>query len=464
MRFLLLTDPAHPVNVVVVLTDQQRWDTTGLGGCPLDLTPNLDRLGRAGTYATCAVTPQPVCAPARAAFQTGRWPTDTGVYRNNIPLPKDARTLGHYFAEAGYETALIGKWHLASADPVPLEERAGYEYWLAANLLEFTSDAYHTTVFDTAGQPVELPGYRADALTDAAIRFLTHRDHSRPFLLVLSLLEPHHQNHTDSYPAPVGYAERYQGRWMPADLAALDGNAAQSIGGYFGQVKRVDECLGRITDALISLGVNDDTVLAYTADHGNHFKTRNEEYKRSCHDSSVRVPMVLSGSVFTGGGQITEPVSLLDLAPTLCDAAGLPLNPDFAGRSLLDAVRNHGRSTDIGWRPASLIQISESQVGRAMRSCRWKYAIRAPGLDGWDHPGARDYVEDALYDLDSDPHELANLVAYATFEPVLEECRRTITRLMMEAGEVEPRISPAIREPAGQRSPEPSRAAPTRLA
>lgn len=105
-------DPTTPPNVVLFLTDQQRWDTTGLGGCPLELTPNLDRIGCRGTHVVNAVTPQPVCAPARAALQTGRWPTQTGVYRNGIPLPTPERTLGHRFAEAGYETALIGKWHL----------------------------------------------------------------------------------------------------------------------------------------------------------------------------------------------------------------------------------------------------------------------------------------------------------------------------------------------------------------
>jgi len=83
------TPASERTNVVIVLTDQQRWDTLGVAGCPLDVTPYLDRLARAGTYALDAVTPQPVCAPARAALQTGRWPTLTGVHRNDIPLLSD---------------------------------------------------------------------------------------------------------------------------------------------------------------------------------------------------------------------------------------------------------------------------------------------------------------------------------------------------------------------------------------
>ncbi len=96
--------PDRP-NVVVFFTDQQRWDSVGLHGNPLDLTPNFDSMARTGTHAVQAITPQPVCAPARAALQTGRYPTAIGCFRNGIPLPAGEPTLAHRFAAAGYETA-----------------------------------------------------------------------------------------------------------------------------------------------------------------------------------------------------------------------------------------------------------------------------------------------------------------------------------------------------------------------
>ena len=117
------------------------------------------------------------------------------------------------------------------------------------------------------------------------------RHKAEPFFLFLSFLEPHHQNHRDDYPAPDGYAERYAGRWTPPDLAALGGSSASHLGGYWGMVKRLDEVLGRLLDALKSLDLLDDTIVLFTTDHGCHFKTRNSEYKRSCHDASVRVPL-----------------------------------------------------------------------------------------------------------------------------------------------------------------------------
>jgi hypothetical protein len=296
--------PDRP-NVVVFFTDQQRWDSVGLHGNPLDLTPNLDRLARRGTHAPNAFTPQPVCAPARACLQTGLYPTTSGIYRNHLPLSAGTPTLAHHFGAAGYRTGYIGKWHLAGRDPVPPEQRGGYQSWLAANLLELRSDAYQTVLYDEREQPVQLPGYRADALGDAAIRFLdAHQD--EPFFLFVSFLEPHHQNHREDYPAPDGYAERYTGRWTPPDLAALGGNAAQHLGGYWGMVRRLDEVLGRLLDALKSLGLLEDTIVVFASDHGCHFRTRNSEHKRSCHDASIRVPLALQGPGFDGGGQLRE--------------------------------------------------------------------------------------------------------------------------------------------------------------
>ncbi len=179
-------------------------------------------------------------------------------------------------------------------DPVPPENRGGYDYWLASNVLEFTSDAYQTRLFDNDNQPVDLPGYRVDAMTDAVIRYIDQQK-DNPFYLFTSYIEPHHQNHLDDYPPPDGYRERYTGKWIPPDLAALGGSTHQHLGGYYGMVKRLDEALGRLMDALKSLDLLDNTIILFTSDHGCHFKTRNSEYKRSCHESSIRVPTAFHG-------------------------------------------------------------------------------------------------------------------------------------------------------------------------
>ena len=444
---------AERPNVIVFFTDQQRWDTTGVHGNPLGLTPNFDRMAQWGTHLYNAFTCQPVCAPARASLQTGLYATETSVFRNGIALPTDMRTLAHHFGAAGYRTAYIGKWHLASEDPVPEAQQGGYEYWLGSNLLEFTSEPYNTVMYDRAENAVKLPGYRVDALTDAAIRYIdVHQE--QPFYLFLSFLEPHHQNHIDDYVAPDGYRERYTGRWVPPDLAALGGSVHQHLGGYYGIVKRLDEALGRMLDALKSLGLSEDTILLYTTDHGSHFKTRNSEYKRSCHESAVRLPTALCGPSahrqgpgFDGGGRIQQLVSLVDLPPTLLDAAGLPVPEEMQGRSIVPLL--HGNAAE--WPEEVFIQISESQVGRAVRTHRWKYSVVAPDKEGWRDPAADHYIEEYLYDLEADPYELTNLLGYESHQKVAAVMRERLIRRMVEAGEAAPTIEVAPSRPSGQR-------------
>jgi len=427
-------------NVIVFFTDQQRWDTAGIHGNPLDLMPNFDRRAHAGTDVPTSNTSQPVCGPARACLQTGLCATETGCYRNDIPLPSESRTLAHYFGAAGYDTAYIGKWHLSDegAGPVSKARRGGYEYWLASNILEFTSDAYDMVMYDGDGAAQKLPGYRVDAQTDAMIRYINdHQD--RPFFLFSSFIEPHHQNHRDDFPAPPGYAERYRGRWLPPDLAALGGSSHQHLAGYLGMIKRLDEALGRMVDALISLDLLEDTIILFTSDHGNHFKTRNAEYKRSCHDASVRVPTMLHGGPFTGGGRISQLVSLIDLPPTLLDAAGIPVPDSMSGNSILPLVRGDA----VDWQEEVFIQMSESQLGRAIRSKRWKYSVSAPNGDGWDDASSEHYVESELYDLLADPEELHNRAGLKTHRAVCDVLRSRLIRRMIEAGEDEPIIEPA---------------------
>ncbi|WP_421724975.1 sulfatase-like hydrolase/transferase [Bauldia sp.] len=436
--------PNHP-NVIVFFTDQQRWDTVGAHGNPMNLTPNFDRLASEGAFIRNSFTCQPVCGPARSVLQTGRYATATGCYRNDIPLPRQEKTLAHYFGAGGFDTAYIGKWHLGSRDPVPADERGGYQSWLAANILEFTSQAYDTVVYDEQDQAVRLPGYRVDALTDAAIRYLD-RPHDRPFFLFLSFLEPHHQNQSDSYPAPIGYEERILQRLsLPEDLEVLGGSSRQHFAGYMGMVARLDEALGRLVEALFSLSQLDDTVILFTSDHGCHFKTRNREYKRSCHEASIRVPTLFHGPGFSGTGAYEGLTSLIDLPPTLLDAAGLPVPDAMQGRSVL-ARRLDGDEGDDD----VFIQVSEDHVGRALRTRRWKYEVIASEADGWKDKGSDTYVESQLYDLESDPAELDNLIESGGKASVRQRLRERLAERMVAAGEPRPKI---VEAPAPARSP-----------
>lgn len=438
-------------NVIVFFTDQQRWDTSGLHGCPLDLTPNFDRLASAGTHIDTSITCQPVCGPARSCLQTGYYATQTGTWKNSIPLDPDLKTLAHHYTENGYDTAYIGKWHLGSRKlEVPKEERAGYDFWLGSNLLEFTSDAYDCVMYDEEDKPVKLPGYRVDAMTDRAIRYIDDaQGKENPFFLFMSFIEPHHQNHVDDYPPPHGYREKYTGRWTPPDLQALGGSSGQHLGGYFGMVKRLDEALGRLQDALVSLGVDDNTIILFTSDHGCHFKTRNSEYKRSCHEASVRVPTAFWGPGFEMGGRRSEVTSLVDLVPTLLDASGISIPEDLPGRSLMPRLRGSNEP----WEQEVFFQISEDIVGRGIRTGRWKYSVTAPDKSGRDDSHSDSYLETHLYDLHSDPYELQNLIDCESHRKLAGVLREKLLKAMERAGEDRPEIrEPESIRPEGQRT------------
>lgn len=427
-------------NILFFFTDQQRWDTVGCYGSKMSLTPNLDQMAEEGVRFDLAFTAQPVCGPARACLQTGMYPTVTGCFRNGIALPLDATTLAHRFKGAGYEVGYIGKWHLASTRdrPVPLEWRGGWnDFWLGADVLEFTSSPYGGGYFDEDNRLVKFTGYRVDSQTDHVLEYLRSRTGQRPFFLFLSYVEPHHQNDLNRYVAPKGYAARYADYDVPGDLVGHEeGDWRENLPDYYGICASLDENLGRIRAELERLGLAENTMIYFTSDHGSHFRTRNAEYKRSCHEASIRIPMVACGPGFGGGKVIDELVSLVHVPSTLLQIGGIEVPDHFHGRGLLPLVR--GEAQD--WPQEVFMQISEAQVGRAVRTRRWKYCVDAPDRNGRSDPDSPTYVEQYLYDLEADPHEQENLVGRPEYRAVADELMEILLRRMVAAGETAPEI------------------------
>jgi arylsulfatase A-like enzyme len=448
-----MSDSSQP-NIIVFFTDQQRWDTMGLNGNPMGLTPHLDRLARQGTFIKHAVTCQPVCGPARSCLQTGQYATTTGVWKNGNGLKEDAVTLASCFNDAGYRTGYIGKWHLAGdgqpKGPVSPELRGGYQDWLAADVVELTSGPYSTVFWDGDGKEHHFPGYRADAQTDAAIRYIDERakDPDQPYMLFLSYIEPHHQNTDDSYPAPIGTAQNYRGGWLPPDLQDMKGSSPEHWAGYCGMVKRLDESLGRLMDTLVSRDQADNTIVAFISDHGCHFKTRNGEYKRTPHESSIRVPMALWGPGFNGGGERTEPAGLINLPATLLDGAGIPVPDTMQEGSLLPLTRNETQE----WPTESFIQFGDGGLppGRAIRTNRWKYAVKAS--DEYKNQGdAEVYQEMCLYDLECDPYELRNLIGLDSHAEIVDDLRNRLLKKIFTVEGLKPKIESAPVKRSGHR-------------
>ncbi len=448
-----------PNNIIFYFTDQQRWDTCGCFGQPLDITPNLDALAREGVKFDNAFSPQPVCGPCRALFQTGKYPTETGCFRNNIMLPAGVKTLGQYIEEAGYETAYIGKWHLASdgelekpptidhtVTAVPRELRGGYTgFWRAADVLEFTSHGYDGFVFDEHDQRVDFKGYRADCINGMALEFLDGYTGEKPFFMTISQIEPHHQNDRKHYEGPEGSKERFKNFILPEDLKALGGNAAEEYPDYLGQCASLDENLGRLVAKLKEKGLYENTVILFASDHGSHFLTRNrddhlngyDDYKRSCHDACLHVPLVIAGGPYRGGRAVEELVSTASLPKTILALAGVDVGDAMIGENLLDVVEKKADN-----RPNEIFaQISESRVGRCIRTARYTYSVYAPGVNGGAAAASDRYADDFLYDMEHDPHQLDNVVADPAYAQVKAELRKRLLDWIWQAEGARPVIT-----------------------
>lgn len=433
-------------NIIFYFSDQQRWDTINE-----EVTPNLCQLADEGVKFENNFTCQPVCGPARACLQSGKYATEIGCYWNGIPLPTDTKTLAHHFNDAGYQTAYIGKWHLASdrypkvglhceSTEIPKDKQGGYQYWRAADVLEFTSHGYDGYVFDGDGNKLEFKGYRADCINDYALEFIENRDKSKPFFMFVSQLEPHHQNdhkHIEGYKETI---DNYKDYPIPDDLSFLKGNYKEEYPDYISAINRLDYNVGRLVEKLKAEGIYDNTVIIYTSDHGAHFKTRNPEYKRSSHESASHTPLIIKGGGFEGGKKEERLSSLIDMPPTILSMAGIPIPDSYSGIDLTKQIDNPEDKRDCVF-----IQVSEASNSRAIRTDRFKYEVRDMSVTGYAHHSAKVYFESYLYDLQKDPNEKRNLVKDPRYKHVRQELKYLLLEQMQKAHEEAPVIFPAIR-------------------
>ncbi|MDR9827460.1 sulfatase-like hydrolase/transferase [Vibrio sp. FNV 38] len=428
-------------NIIVIFSDQQRWDTLGCYGQELPVTPNLDELARDGVMFENAFTVNPVCGPTRSTMQTGLYPTETGCFRNDIILPEDKKTVAHFLSDEGYSVGYVGKWHLASnntahegfvvATPtessgetidncfsaIPKQYRGGYkDFWIASDILEGTSHGYGGHMFDIDGNKVSWDEdvYRADFLTDLTTEYIDSYEEDKPFFLFLSYLEPHHQNDRKTYEGPHGSKEKWNDFKVPGDLAPfVNGDWAEEYPDYLGCCNNLDDNVGKIRQAVKDKGLDDNTVIIYLSDHGSHFKTRNGEYKRSCHDSSIRIPFVIYDPRAKAGQVIDDHASIIDVVPTLLKAAGIKVPSYMQGQPLQELYIDNAKKENV-----SFIQISESQVGRAIRTEEWTYSVSAPNQGGLLTKDSDVYQEEFLYNLSEDPNQLENLIGNSDLKGV----------------------------------------------
>ncbi|MFI3229441.1 MAG: sulfatase-like hydrolase/transferase [Bacillota bacterium] len=421
-------------NIIFYFSDQQRADTI-----TEELTPNLCALAGEGIKYDNNFTCQPVCGPARACIQTGVYGTENGCHINGIAVKNidNNPLLAEIFKENGYNTAYVGKWHLATdkfkmggvnveTTAIPPVRRKGYDFWRAADVLEFTSHGYDGYVFDENGNKCDFKGYRADCINDYALEFLDKTDKNQPFFMFVSQIEPHQQNDRNCYEGYKPTVESYKNHPIPDDLNFLRGNYNKHYPDYLSQVNRLDYNVGKLVAKLEELGIADNTIILYTSDHGCHFKTRNLEYKRSCHHSATHTPLIIKGGEFAGGKVEKRLTSLIDIPPTLLQMAGIAVPSHYRGEPLQSFVADSKKKHD-----AVYMEISESQVGRAIITEKYTYAVKS--LSPFVlKKSASFYFDNFLYDNEADPNQKVNLIRSKKHKDIVREMRMKLKEKVRE--------------------------------
>ncbi len=461
---------SSPPNILFVFTDDHASHAISAYGSVINTTPNIDRLAREGMLFQNCFVGNSICAPARATILTGKHSHLNGVIDNGVRFDGEQMTFPKLLQAAGYQTAMIGKWHLKT-DPT------GFDHW---EVLNGQGPYYNPKMRSAAGQR-EHVGYTTDVITDLALEWLeTGRDEEKPFLLMYQHKAPHREwapgpEHLDLYdgetlPEPADLFDDYAGRgsaapqqemtiehhlsqrdlkfkppgnltdeqlaaWEAAygpknadfEKAALEGadlvrwKYQRYIKDYLRCIASVDDNLGRVLEYLDETGLADDTIVVYSSDQGFYLGDHGWYDKRWMYEESFRTPLIVRWPGVTEPGSVDEHlVQNIDFAETFLDAAGVDAPGEMQGESLVPLLRG---DEPEAWRDSLYYHYHEfpavHMVNRhyGVRTERYKL-MRFYQLDEWE-----------MYDLRQDPDELRSVYDDPAYAEVASELKQELNRL-----------------------------------
>ncbi len=403
-------------NILLLMPDQQRWDSLGCNGNTFVSTPHIDRLAADGVRCENSFTPWPVCTPARATMWTGVYPHQHKVKFNTYRMGNlfedvsyERRTVFDALKEADYTTAYFGKWHLGDDVPPMFDVWKGFNS-LGGHWVDGRKDGV----------------YKPDLQTNQLINFLEGQACAdKPFIAVNGFYPPH-----DPYTAPKRFYEPYRGKGVP-------------FAGYYAAVSALDYNVGRTMETLDRLGLRDDTIVVYFSDHGDTFRYREGwMYKFVCHEDAIKVPFIVNCPArIPGGATLDSMIGLQDLMPTILDWAGLDLPDHLHGQSLVPLLAGES----VPWREAYYVEniLFQSNVEqRCIRTKEWKLILsdRPQTVRSYSSPNH-------LFDLVNDPEEELDLydapheddhnqyAHYPPFTDVIVELAQLLRRYAEEIGD-----------------------------
>lgn len=447
------SNPNRP-NIVFVMADDHAANAMSCYGSGLNRTPNLDRLASEGMKFNNCFCTNSICAPSRAAILTGKYSHVNGKMVN---LPYEVfdggqQTFPKLLQAAGYQTAMIGKWHLRS-------EPTGFDHWDILNV----QGEYYDPEFIRMGESERFEGYVTDLITDRCMDWIKGRDKSRPFCLMYHHKAPHREWEPDEkhkkdfagkiFPVPVNFDDDYSGRCgaaseqtmtiandmteadvkgkVPARLSAEEAKRwkyQRYMQDYLACVESIDENMGRFLDFLDEEGLAENTVVVYTSDQGFFLGEHGWFDKRFMYEESLRMPLLVRWPGKIEAGSVNNDIVLnIDLAETFLDIAGAKVPLDMQGESmkgLLLGERQNGWRESMYYHYYEYPSVHDVKRHYGVRTKRYKLIYFYYDIDCWE-----------LYDLRKDPDEMNNVYDDPEYAGVVEELKAELVRLQEKYGD-----------------------------
>lgn len=456
---LIAAEPANVTkqpNILFVLCDDLRPDAVGCLGSEHVKTPNIDRLAQEGILFNNSFCTTSLCSPSRASILTGLYAHAHGVTNNFTEFPVEMATFPKRLQDAGYETAYIGKYHMGENNDEP---RPGFDWFVTHK----GQGKYFDTEFNINGQGSRLvKGYYTHVVTDMALNWLK-KDHSgKPWCLMIGQKAPHsfyfpepkYEHSFDDveveYPKTAFQLDD-KPKWIKERLYTWHGIYGplfdwrkdfpddspegvkafeDMVHAYWGTILSVDDSMGQLYAYLEKTGELDNTVIVFMGDNGLLEGEDGMVDKRTAHEMSIRVPLVVRYPQLGKGKKLDQQILTVDMAPTLIELAGAQPIEDIHGKSFVSLAK----SGDDDWRTSWMYyynyekQFPYTPNVRALRTDRWKY-IRYPHGDG-----SPDRHMAELYDLKNDPGETTNLAEKPERAGLVAKLRNELTEKMANLG------------------------------
>lgn len=436
-----------PPNVLFILADQFRQDIAGVYGGQMISTPHIDRLAHSGILFDHAISSYPMCTPYRGMLMTGKHPTHTGILVNfvNATALHYHSTLGELFAGAGYKTGYIGKWHLGAGgwtnygnEPngkrgIDLENnyippgpaRMGFDHWEAYNFhMQFNNYYY----WANSPEQIQTGAYETDIQVSQAIGFMeNHKNTNQPFFLVLSTHPPHPPFTAEA--SPEGYLDQIpeEIKWnqnVPQD----NPQTTEAMRYYLAMSKNIDDNVGRLMAWLKDSGLDQNTIVIFTSDHGEMHGSHGYLYKQKPYAESLHVPLIFRWPErLPAGIRKNTPFTPVDFLPTLCGLAGIEVPEETDGENLSRILMTPGKEKDRAVLTGNYVSdYNTFSTGGPFPEWRGVYT------------GDYTYVrwlsgEKELYDNASDPFQMNNLMDNSESSGQAEAFEETLKKLLKEA-------------------------------